>query len=502
MSFLSTRKKPVFFVRRILATISAIFLASTVGAPAAHSQITAELYDYDVQDVCVNSANVATTEDPAYCSNRRNIELGEKSPYIVTDFLQSNENITYQAGNSIPVLGMNGDTLVMTYKSLQGNFNSGYQFSWVEGRDGFDLMNITDSSFTSFVRTFDPGCFDQIWSSNGQTYSMAIRAGGWINFPYYAPPSSWPATSNTELRTYHVQLTPSSGPPCTNGNALGRTFWNSPAPYRFETNKVLWAIRSDHFASSNLAAARNALERYYFTKEYGYTRWEAWMPQQQCFQERGQDNPICHPEWDSNVVTQRCKIMNVSATGVPGIDRWGNQNWVRVDCRDTTKFIALNTPQIMLAPQMANANGFNDIDYLAVVNPPIGRWFAAGPESGHGSGYANGTGWEISATGAYTNLTYGPYVDNLPVGHLNAIFELKIDNNNANNDAIIDLEVYDFYSGQVLASKTLTRMQFMSANVTQKFALPFYHNGSGLMEFKVNVRGQSYVHHASTQVLY
>lgn len=489
-------------VRRVMMNLSAAIVMMIIGVPAAQSQISAELYDYVVQDVCVDGANVATTEDPAYCANRRNIEIAEKSPYILADFPHSNPEITYQGLNSFPVLGMNGDVLIMTYKSLQQNYNPNYQFSWVEGRDAFDLMNITDSSFTSFVRTFDPGCFDQIWSSNGQAHSMAVRAGGWINFPYFGTPSSWAVTSNTEHRTHHVQLSPSSSPPCTNGSSLGRTFWNQPAPYRFETDKVLWAIRSDHFASSNLSAARNALERFYFTKEYGFTRWEQWIPQQQCFQERGQWNEGCHPEWTTNLIANKCKIMNVSVTGIPGLDRWGNQNWVRVDCRDTTKFVALNTPQVMLAPAMANANGIYDIDYLASLNPPLGRWFAAGPESGHGSGYANGTGWEIPATGAYTNLTFGPYVDNLPVGHLNAMFELKIDNNSTNNDMVIDLEVYDLYSGQILASKTLTRMQFMAAGVLQKFALPFYHSGQGLIEFKVHVHGRSYVHHAGTQVLY
>ena len=55
--------------------------------------------------------------------------------------------------------------------------------------------------------------------------------------------------------------------------------------------------------------------------------------------------------------------MNVTDTGHPDVARWGNQDWVRVDCRDMTRYVELNHPVLMLNKQMAQINGIDDIDF-------------------------------------------------------------------------------------------------------------------------------------------
>lgn len=71
--------------------VSLIFLALYLcGFPqSAQAQISInnELLDYLIQDVCVDANNVAYAQDPLSCAaNRRNITVGEPSPYIMTDF--------------------------------------------------------------------------------------------------------------------------------------------------------------------------------------------------------------------------------------------------------------------------------------------------------------------------------------------------------------------------------------------------------------------------------
>lgn len=357
-------------------------------ASTSNAQVSPELYDYLVQDVCIDSSQQAIAGDPATCANRRDIGVYEPSPYIMTDY-DTVFGVSYSGFNSIPVQGEDGQTRIMTVKSLEGGFDANYTYSFNAARgDGFDLADISFSNYASFIRTFDGGCFDQLWSRRPGGTSPSSRAGGWILFPLTSAPSTWPLINSRNQSTYKIQLSNVAG--CSNGSSNGVTYWNPPANYQFETNKVLRAIRSDHFASQNLSSQNNALERFYFTKEYGFTRWEAWVPRSRCIQEAAQVpafqlRPDCYPEypWLSTPpaapevdLRARCQVMNVSATPEPDIDRWGGQDWVRVDCRDQTRYVELNTPVLMLNTTLAQGNGVDDIAYPSSgsggSNPPLG----------------------------------------------------------------------------------------------------------------------------------
>ncbi|MGE3759428.1 MAG: hypothetical protein AB7H97_16815, partial [Pseudobdellovibrionaceae bacterium] len=294
--------------------------------------------------------------------------IGENLPYLVTDVDTRNGNINYQAMGSLPFRGTDGQLKIMSFKSLKWPHASNYQFSFDFRRDGFDLIDVAHSGYISFIRTSDPGCYDQLWSISGNVSSIPARAGGWILFPKV---SGMFSTGNSNNMTYNTPLSPTRPSQCQGGNSYGTTFWNSPAIYRFESNKVMTAIKSYHFASTNLNQTNNALELYYFTKEYGFTRWEAWIPQTRCYNEHGSNSPICHPDWSTNTLMGRCSVLNVSGTGHPAIDSWGGQTWVRVDCRDETNYIALTTPQILMDRTLAQNNGFVDLDTSGLQSLPV-----------------------------------------------------------------------------------------------------------------------------------
>lgn len=130
-----------------------------------------------------------------------------------------------------------------------------------------------------------------------------------------------------------------------------------------------------------------------------------------------------------------------------------------------------------------------------------GWWYANSSSSAHQGGNANGNSWEIAATGIPLFLTYGPYVTGIAAGSLKAVFTLTLDNTTADNLPVVDLDVFRLSTNTVFASTTVTRQQFNAPFQVQTFELPFTYDGQGALEFRVYVRGVSYVRHAITQVI-
>ncbi|GAA3917468.1 hypothetical protein GCM10022209_07790 [Chitinophaga oryziterrae] len=90
-------------------------------------------------------------------------------------------------------------------------------------------------------------------------------------------------------------------------------------------------------------------------------------------------------------------------------------------------------------------------------------------------------------------MIYGPYDTNVPAGPNVAEFRMKIDNNTANNDPVVDIDVRNATSGQILASQTITRQQFPIAADYTSFTLPFTMPADNQsIELRVYWRGSAY----------
>lgn len=322
---------------------------------------TNEALDYVIGDVCVDGADNPIPGDPATCPNHRNIRIGEGFPYLVSDF-DTTTGQTYQANFSYPVPGADGTLKVITSKNLQGNFNPGFQFSFSPSRDGFDLMETT-SGYFSFIRTSDGGCYDQAWET-----SPTQLADGWILFQ--------PGFGGSALQhpRWHVELTQPAPAGCATTYAQSVTdVWNPPSQVTYESGKSLSTIVTYDYYSSDMSIENTGMERYFFTREYGFTRWEAWVPLTRCQDPNFPGSPtqtgnaiLCDPNNPANPISHRCSMSNI-----PGLASWGNQTWVRVDCRDTTTYLALSNPVIPLdGPNgsMAQDDGRVDINSAAVFS--------------------------------------------------------------------------------------------------------------------------------------
>ncbi len=321
-------------------------------SPATPFQINQQIInggdylDFLISDVCVDANDVPVSGDPYTCATHRNIRIGERLPYIVTD-LDQGLNIRYQMLSSIPVVGTDEKLKILVTKNGHGNLGPNFRYN-LNGAVAYDLID-PNSTVASIIRTYDGGCFDQLIY-----HDDTKRQGGWPLFSQ----GLFDGSFRHSILMRRIQ--PSLPATCPRiGRSVGDTLsvWNRPVSVRFESGKTMNSIVTYHFGHYSLGRVNNALERFYFTKEYGFTRWEAWIPKQKCLDEGG-DLSRCDPLASNNSLRQRCN----PTSPIPGVDSWGGKEWVRVDCRDSTFEVILTKPFIHVDFTQATTNGVKDID--------------------------------------------------------------------------------------------------------------------------------------------
>ena len=124
------------------------------------------------------------------------------------------------------------------------------------------------------------------------------------------------------------------------------------------------------------------------------------------------------------------------------------------------------------------------------------RYEAEGSQVRHGTGRLDGNGW-LAQTGIDAPnqfLITGPYAADIPVGANTAFFELTIDNNTANDELMVTLDVRDNTTGALLAVRDVTRKAFSQASSVVTFELPYTNPAAGHgLEFRVFWHGRSYI---------
>jgi hypothetical protein len=150
-------------------------------------------------------------------------------------------------------------------------------------------------------------------------------------------------------------------------------------------------------------------------------------------------------------------------------------------------------PNGQLLPSFSAPDATQDLITLRYPSP---RWQAEGTSLAHATGHLDGDGWLCQTGIDAPNLfmVYGPYDTSLPVGPNTASFRLKIDNNTANNDTMVSLDVRDNTNGAILASRAVTRQQFTVAGDWVTFSLPFSLPAAGhAIELRVFWMGAAYI---------
>ncbi|UHA73730.1 RHS repeat domain-containing protein [Paenibacillus sp. 481] len=136
--------------------------------------------------------------------------------------------------------------------------------------------------------------------------------------------------------------------------------------------------------------------------------------------------------------------------------------------------------EVNLQLKHITANQITKVDTLKT-------WNMTDDGIGHNTGRKDGANW--SATPQQDkegHLNYGPYVRDLATGTWETSWSLMIDNHTADNAKVARLEVYDYETGKILASREISRKQFSQPNTTQYFDLKFTNlTPSHRLEFRV-----------------
>lgn len=122
-------------------------------------------------------------------------------------------------------------------------------------------------------------------------------------------------------------------------------------------------------------------------------------------------------------------------------------------------------------------------------------WEAEGQSLSHKTGRLETDGWlcQTGIDAANDHMIYGPYNTEVPAGANVAEFRMKIDNNTVNDDPVVDIDVRNATTGQMLASQTITRRQFPIASNYTNFTLPFTMPANNQsIELRVYWRGTAY----------
>lgn len=123
-------------------------------------------------------------------------------------------------------------------------------------------------------------------------------------------------------------------------------------------------------------------------------------------------------------------------------------------------------------------------------------WSATSSAIGHIVGRAEGSGWSASVYDPAGHMIYGPYTTGVPAGSHVAAFRMLVDNNSADNAAVVLLDVWDSTASTQIAARQLYRTDWKAASRYQVFELPFSLSAASVghaLEFRVYYQQTSYV---------
>lgn len=304
-------------VIRVL-TVLAMAAASVAEGRAELPATWRGAYDFLVQEVCVdpNGAVIigaSPLDAPPRCPQRRKIGLGERLPYQKRDWPGVEDRHVrpdgYQQTASVPIRTALGLAVAQ---------------SWDFGDD---------------VRAFDrhdPGDGGQIAFFSERSVAFGVTEDGGAGLQFFIGPGcgvldgwiivddSFAAVPSGEV----VARITRRSQACPGRLGYAYTRWRvRPVSYRTrargEVGRVsLDTLVSEHFGGRDAAGAGH-LERFYFTRALGSTRWERW---ENLAVQSGQE-----PRDRARALTQsgRCD----AGIGSPGLE------WAMVDCREWTQIV-------------------------------------------------------------------------------------------------------------------------------------------------------------------
>ncbi len=252
------------------ATTAASSPSSTPTGPAPEGSVEVPLrenpavrtlaQDFLVQDVCVDARDEPTADDPVACpasTRRRNLAPGEILRYAREDQTHTQRSLSFPSWNS----GTKSFWYVATFDFGSSGVLTFEQFD--DGTDGYDLIE-ADGPLVSIPQTRDPG------GDHWFVTTDCRKEDGWLLFPSDIALGAANGRALAEIAGSEEPLQ------CPAGYTVAMNAYFYPnGPFRYTGGQVLESIITSHFDVDDLPKVQH-MERMYFTKEYGKTRWESW----------------------------------------------------------------------------------------------------------------------------------------------------------------------------------------------------------------------------------
>jgi hypothetical protein len=271
----------------------ALLLAATARpvlgqAPTAQTVVATPdtIRDFMIQNVCLDGsgavlAGVAPTAGDPRCLAQRDLAPGERLPYHKHDHPSPDERegapAGYQRHDSFPVETAGFGTAVE--HSFDFGSGEGRRFGVFDtGSDGGDIAILSPGT-VSFGATEDGGGGFQLFVGECQgPVEAAALTHSWIVVTF-DPGHPAPLEGETIARLNDLRQGQQETCPTRFNPAF--TSWRA-APFRYRaapgqgTPITLTSLISEHYGGASRATADH-VERFYFTRELGGTRWERWQ---------------------------------------------------------------------------------------------------------------------------------------------------------------------------------------------------------------------------------
>lgn len=348
-----------------IGSLFALLVLCGIGTARAQQAQSSTVLPYLVQEVCVARTGAVLRIDPYFCSKNdtlRQLRIGEPLPYHKHYQVEAHDPVAQQQDedrvrdfklhDSYPVRALNGTVLSINPFGLEPDTNNASLY-------GYDVYRI-DDGWASVEETRDHGGFGITWfGSNCKPYN------GWVFFPmadltpsgikpgqvkrpisgvYWEKDGEpWPGKCASASQPSPVQSTSAEahchpGASCPSKNyEEPLTTWEFIPNYPFggigkNPVKRLDTIRSIHgFFNSPDFLAHGDLEVFYFTKLYGSTRWEDWVPLQ---------------EWEATPRYKRRAEQVSNYCHRTGNVEYHGVKFVVVNCRDWSAVSVLAKPEL------------------------------------------------------------------------------------------------------------------------------------------------------------
>jgi hypothetical protein len=309
---------------RACCWLDALLLAALLLTPAAKARAQdvppawRGAWDFLVENVCVDSRGrvlpgTSPFDEPTVCPHQRKLGVGERLPYHKRDWAGTGDREThpggYQQSDAFPVQTSLGPAVVQTY-DFGGSPRAFGQFDQGDGGQVAFFsattasFGITEDGGAGLQFFFGPGCQpldswvivdkDFVTQAAGETLARITRRL-----------KACPARLGSAFTRWHMQ----------------------PVSYRYTVHGRPARVTeptlvSEHFGGRDVGGADH-LERMYFTRQLGYTRWERW--QNLAVHDRAADRR----QAGALAASDRCE----AGLGAPV----ASANWVMVDCREWTQ---------------------------------------------------------------------------------------------------------------------------------------------------------------------